>query len=196
MIFLYSGVSGTGKSLHSVADIRTKLKKGQNVIANFPIRVENIKSKKIGDFVYVSNEELTVKFLVEYALKNHVPEKQDQTLLVIDEAQSLFNPRDFNRKDRKDFNYFFSLHKKFGYSIILVTQNDKLLDHQIRCRIEYEFKHRKINNFKTIGMLFPVQTFVCITTWYGLCEKLGVEFFTCSKKLTSLYDINFKDLKG
>lgn len=188
MIFLYSGVPGTGKSLHSVADIRTKLKKGQNVIANFPIRVENIKSKKIGNFVYVSNEELTVKFLVEYALKNHVEGKEAQTLLVIDEAQSLFNPRDFNRIDRKDFNYFFSLHRKLGYSIILVTQNDRLLDRQIRCQIEYEVKHRKINNFKTIGMLLPVQTFVCINTWYGVREKLGIEFFTCSKRLTSLYD--------
>lgn len=84
--------------------------------------------------VFVSNEELTVKFLIEYALKNHIEGKEAQTLLVIDEAQSLFNPRDFNRKDRKDFNYFFSLHRKLGYSIILVTQNDRLLDRQIRCQ--------------------------------------------------------------
>lgn len=190
MIFLYSGTPGSGKSLHALKDIIFKLRQGGNVISNFPIKTDLIRSKKkpLGDFVFKENDELTVSFLIDYALKNHEKGVEAQTLIVIDEAQSLFNPREFSRVDRKDYNYFFSLHRKLGYNIILVTQNDRLLDRQIRVQLEYEVKHRKINNFKTIGMLLPVKTFACINMWYGVRERLGTEFFCYTKKLGSYYD--------
>lgn len=191
MIYLYSGTPGSGKSLHSIKDISFKLRRGGNVICNFPVSVDKLtpmKKCKLGDFVYKDNKDLTTKFLYDYALKNHIKGKEGQTLIVIDEAQSLFNPRDFRDVNRKDFNHFFSLHRHLGYNVILITQNDRLLDKQIRCLIEYEVKHRKINNFKTIGMLLPFKTFACVNYWYGVREKLGVEFFRYNKKLSELYD--------
>lgn len=190
MIFLYSGTPGSGKSLHALRDIIFKLRQGGNVICNFPVKYEQIRKgkKPLGQFIFKENDDLTVNFLIDYALKNHEKGKEAQTLLVIDEAQSLFNPREYARKDRKDYNYFFSLHRKLGYNIILVTQNDRLLDRQIRVQLEYEVKHRKINNFKTIGMLLPFKTFACINMWYGVRERLGTEFFCYTKKLGSYYD--------
>ena len=189
MIYLYSGTPGSGKSLHSIKDIVFKLKRGGNVIANFPVAVNKIKSKKsAGNFVYKDNKELTTDFLYDFALKNHIKGKEAQTLLVIDEAQALFNPRDFRDVNRKGYNQFFSLHRHLGYNVILVTQNDRLLDRQIRCLIEYEVKHRKINNFKTLGMLLPFKTFACVSYWYGVRERLGVEFFRYRKSLSDLYD--------
>lgn len=189
MIYLYSGTPGSGKSLHSIKDIVFKLKRGGNVIANFPVAVNKIKSKKsVGNFVYKDNKELTTDFLYDFALKNHIKGKEAQTLLVIDEAQALFNPRDFRDVNRKGYNQFFSLHRHLGYNVILVTQNDRLLDRQIRCLIEYEVKHRKINNFKTLGMLLPFKTFACVSYWYGVRERLGVEFFRYRKSLSDLYD--------
>lgn len=191
MIYLYSGTPGSGKSLHSIKDIVFKLKRGGNVICNFPVAVNKIKpvrNSKLGDFVYKDNRDLTTNFLYKYALDNHVKGKEAQTLLVIDEAQALFNPRDFRDVNRKDYNQFFSLHRHLGYNVILITQNDRLLDRQIRCLIEYEVKHRKINNFKTIGMLLPFKTFACVSYWYGVRERLGVEFFRYRKSLSDLYD--------
>lgn len=187
MIYLYSGTPGSGKSLHSIKDIVFKLKRGGNVIANFPVVTSKIKGCN-GKFIYKSNNELTSKFLIDFARKNHVKGKEGQTLIIIDEAQALFNPRDFARSDRRDYNTFFSLHRHLGYNVILVTQNDRLLDRQIRCLIEYEVRHRKINNFKTIGMLIPFKTFACISYWYGVKERLGVEFFIYRKTLSNLYD--------
>lgn len=190
MIYLYSGTPGSGKSLNSVRDIVNKLKSGGNVIANFPIKTDLIKVKKgkLGKFIYKENKDLTVKFLTEFALKNHVKGKEAQTLIVIDEAQALFNPRDFRDKSRKEYNYFFSVHRHLGYNVILITQNDRLLDKQIRCLLEYEIKHRKINNFKLIGKMLPFTTFACVTYWYGVREKVEVNFFSYSKKISSLYD--------
>lgn len=191
MIYLYSGTPGSGKSLNSIRDIINKISLGGNVIANFPIKTELIKphrKNKLGKFIYKDNKDLTVKFLTDFALKNHVKGKEAQTLIVIDEAQSMFNPRDFRDVNRKDYNHFFSLHRHLGYNVILITQNDRLLDKQIRCLIEYEIKHRKINNFKLIGRMIPWCTFACVTYWYGVREKIGVDFFTYKKKLASMYD--------
>lgn len=191
MIFLYSGTPGSGKSLNSIRDIVFKLQNGGNVISNFPININLIKpkrNKKIGKFVYKPNSDLTVDFLTDFALKNHVKGKEGQTLIVIDEAQSMFNPRDFRDKSRKDYNHFFSLHRHLGYNVILITQNDRLLDKQIRCLLEYEIKHRKVNNFKFIGKILPFSTFACVTYWYGVREKMDVSFFKYRKSLSNMYD--------
>lgn len=191
MIYLYSGTPGSGKSLNTIRDIIFKLRNGGNVICNFPIKVDLLKPRKgktLGKFIYKDNKDLTVKFLTDFALKNHVKGKEGQTLIVIDEAQSMFNPRDFRDINRKEYNHFFSLHRHLGYNVILITQNDRLLDKQIRCLLEYEIKHRKVNNFKLIGRLFPFSTFACVTYWYGVREKMGVEFFMYKKSLSNMYD--------
>lgn len=191
MIYLYSGTPGSGKSLHMAREILIWLKlKRKSVIANFDINYDIVDKKKKGNkgkFTYIANKNLTVSALVEYAKKYHIKGKERQTLLCIDECQTHFNPREFNRKDRLDWNNFFSQHRKLGFEVILTTQTDRLIDRQIRSLIEYEVKHRKVNNFK-IGKLLPFPCFCAITYWYGVRERLGSEFFTYSKKLSNLYD--------
>lgn len=195
MIDLYSGTPGSGKSLHVARDIFIKLNvKKQCVIANFPINLELISKKSKDKFFCFDNANLTVKALVDFAKENHVMGKEGQTLLVIDECQTFFNPREFARKDRLEWNNFFSQHRKLGYSVILVTQNDRLIDRQIRALIEYEIKHRKVNNFK-IGKLLPIKTFACVSYWYGVREKLDVSFFFFRKKYSRLYD-SYKMFEG
>lgn len=190
MIYVYTGTPGSGKSLHAIKDISVKLKFGGNVICNFPVATEKIKPLKnrdLGDFVYKPNHLLSVKFLIDYARDNHIKGKEAQTLIVIDEAQGIFNSRDFRDSNRKDFNYFFTIHRHLGYNVILITQSDRLIDKQIRCLFEYEIKHRKINNFKFFSFI-PVKTFACITYWYGVREKLSIDFFIYRKKHSDLYD--------
>lgn len=190
MIYVYTGTPGSGKSLHVIKDIVTKLKFGGNVICNFPVSAEKIKpfkKKKLGEFVYKKNSDLTVKFLVDYAKNKHVKGKEGQTLIIFDEAQAKFNSRDYRDSDRKEFNYFFTIHRHLGFNVILITQSDRLIDKQIRCLFEYEVKHRKINNFKFFRFI-PIKTFACITTWYGVREKLGTEFFIYKKSLSDMYD--------
>lgn len=195
MIYLYSGTPGGGKSLHMARDIMFKLRRGQNVIANFPINLEEVekgilgfKYKNLGKFTYIDNSELTVKFLLEYAYKNHKIGKEGQTLLCVDECQVIYNAREFNSKQRLEWVKFYSQHRKLGYNVILVAQNDRMIDRQIRSLIEYEQKHRKANNFGTIGMFIPFKLFACVTYWYGVRERIGVEFFTFQKKYSRLYD--------
>jgi zona occludens toxin len=211
MIYLYSGTPGSGKSLHTAQDICVKLGRGHRVIANFPVNLDEIKKKpfrrflertgckfkegqfekEIGEFVYKDNSELTVSYLVGYARKHHKLGKEGQTLLIIDECSVQFNPRDFGRKDRDRWIKFFQHHRKLGYNVILISQNDRLIDRQIRSFIEYDVKHRKANNFKALGMimtLMHIQLFVAVSYWYSVREKTGIEFFTYKKFFSKVYD--------
>lgn len=190
MIYLYTGSPGSGKSYHVARDIYNRLTKHKHkrVIANFKIDVSMIKKCK-GEFIYKDNSELTVEYLLEYAREKHVMGIENQTLLVIDEAQVKFNSRDWqiNRDERMKWIEFFSQHRKLGYNVIMITQFDRMIDRQIRSLVEYEVKHRKVNNFK-IGKLLPVTTFACVTYWYGVNEKIEVEFIFYRKKYSSIYN--------
>lgn len=191
MIYLYSGTPGSGKSLHVARDIYNRLvhnKKYPNVIANFPINEKLLKKSKGYKFIYKDNSELTVPFLVGYALEHHTLGKENQTLVVVDECQVIWNSREWQgNHNRMDWIKFFSQHRKLGFNFIIISQNDRMIDRQIRALIEYEIRHRKVNNFK-IGKLFPFPTFASVSYWYGVNERLGVEFFTYKKKWGKFYD--------
>ena len=59
-------------------------------------------------------------------------------MVIIDECQIIFNCRDFGRKDRGAWVTLFSQHRKLGFNFILITQNDRMLDKQIRALVETE----------------------------------------------------------
>ena len=136
MISLYSGTPGSGKSLHLANRLYWKVKNNMPVICNFPIAIEKITKKPRDCFTYVTNEELTPKFLKEYAQKYWEEKggrvKEDTILLVIDECQMMFNSRDWGRGDRKEWLEFFTIHRHMGYEIQLCCQFDRMLDRQIR----------------------------------------------------------------
>ena len=198
MIELYSGTPGSGKSLHVAERIYFSLsRKSQNVIANFDINLDVIKHQK-ASFTFVDNWDLTPDFLIKYAMENHQKDKREkmlenQTLLVIDECQILFNSRTSIRdKDRMAWCTFFTQHRKYGFTVILVTQFDRMIDRQIRALIEYNYLHRKVSNFGVIGFflgaLFAGKLFVSIKYWYGIGEKVGSEWFVFHKKYGRMYD--------
>lgn len=198
MITMYTGTPGSGKSVHLAKEMVFVLKKGKNVIANFEFNYEAVKSKKRGYFFQRENFELKVDWLVEFDELCHKKDRKGrtierQTYLVIDECQLIFNARSWNDRDRQKWNWFFTQHRKKGYELILVTQFDRLVDRQIRSLVEYEIKHRKVNNFGTGGLIVSLFTFghpvfACITYWYGVKEKCDVSFIMGRQKYYDLYD--------
>ena len=188
MITFYSGTPGSGKSFHLAHDIRFNLRHGKNVISTVNVDLNIISKngrKRIGDFTYVSIMELDVKFLYQYAFKNHVKGKEGQTLLIIDECQILFNPRDYSNKKRPDWILFFTKHRHLGYNIILISQFDRLVDKQIRSLFEYEVKHRKANN---LLLFLPFTFFVLIEYWYGARVVISKRPLLFRKSVASIYD--------
>ena len=199
MIYLYTGTPGSGKSLNVARLIHDRLRyasnkngflKGKNVIANFIIFTDKVKGEngKNFNFKYINNLDLNPKKLVEIAKKNFINGQENQCLLVIDECHILFNSRDWQKnQNRMEWVSFFTQHRKLGYEIVLVTQFDRSLDRQIRNIVEYQVIHRKLNNYKFFRLL-PTSTFIAITVWYGLNEKLSVNYFIYKKFYATFYD--------
>lgn len=178
-VTLYTGTPGSGKSYHVISDVMHYLRLGKPVIANFQLNFSAIKSDKkrkrcIDNFHYVKNNDLTVDFLVNFSMQYFKDKKikESQILLVIDEAQLMFNSREYARSNRMQFISFFSQHRKLGYECILVCQYDRMLDRQIRAIVEYEKLHRKLNNF-SIFWILPFTVFTCTQFWYSIRQKTG-----------------------
>jgi zona occludens toxin len=218
MIYLYSGVPGSGKSLHAAKDIIDNLNAGRTIFVNYTVNLNNkrlknmtgdcyyIPDRKIGTeyekeiiamsiknkFQYIPKSFLTPEFFYEWAKKNHKKGKENQSIIIIDESQRFFNPRDFSRQDRRKWIDFFIIHRHLGYKIILISPNDRLIDRQIRYTIDYEVKHRNVSRFGYVGMMlkiFHLKLFVGIYNWYGgTGTKDFSSFFWYHNYLGQLYD--------
>ena len=196
MIELYSGTPGSGKSLHVASEIRKRLKTHKRVIiGNFFVN-QNAIPKKKGVYLYVANNRLTPQRLLRFARKfsDHLGRrlKEGEILLVIDEAQLLFNSREWQNLSNTGWLSFFSQHRHYGYNVILIAQFDRMLDRQVRSLLEYEIVHRKVSRGGNIGLfvglLFNNNLYVAVTRWYPLKERVSGDFFIGTKKLYAIYD--------
>lgn len=196
MIELYSGTPGSGKSLHTAKEIRSRLKARKRIIiGNFCVNTKAIKRCK-GTYLFVPNDRLLPDRLLQFSrkLSRHLGRrlKEGEVLLIIDEAQLLFNSREWQNISRQGWLSFFSQHRHYGYDIILAAQFDRMLDRQVRCLIEYEEVHRKVSRFGYIGFFVGLFThdnlYVAVKRWYPIKEKVEGNFFFGSKKLFAIYD--------
>lgn len=221
MITLYSGTPGSGKSYHAAERCYTLLRNRKiNVIVNFDINLDvlslttigwlkyritqatkgKVKFKKYnkkrlkGHYEYRPNYELTIDYLMQFAQEHHKAHGEGQTIVMIDEAGTIFNCRDFAAKDRREWLDFFAMHRHYGFDFILIQQSDRQLDRQIRYCVEYEKAHRKVRNFKTLGwimaMLAGGQLFLVRTSWYASKSNLSnnSEMLRYRRRVAAIYD--------
>lgn len=190
MVNVYTGTPGSGKSLHCANMILFYLKHGKRVICNFPINTDIIKKKYRKNFFYIPDKDLKPHYLFEFAKAYHKEMREDQTYLIIDEAQRLF-PIDRIYELRRAWEEFFQLHRHYGYSIILVTQNLSYINKGIRIQTEYEVKHRKINNYGIGGLILTIlhiPLFVALTYWQGTKERIYSDFYLYKRKYGKFYN--------
>lgn len=120
--------------------------------------------------------------------------KEHQTLLVLDECQELFNNRMWAKNDRQDWIAFFREHRKYGYDVYLISQDDKVVDKNIRNILQFKVEHRSVKNYKFAGRLLAFlqggELFVWILSNYqirGQDARIHSEFFT-GKKFYNFYN--------
>lgn len=197
MMSIYDGTPGTGKSLHVIDDIRDYLRRGCNVIANFDFRVDLMGKSCKGEFLKKENRELQYPdWVKEYGLSHNLNKngsvKMGQTLLVIDEAQNVFDARQWNCSGRKEWNEFFAVHRHYGFDIILITQNIKSLDKRIQANAEFEVLHRNMKHYKNLGfvlsLFFGGHLFVWVKRYLSTKDKVASKWFIGSKRKFRYYD--------
>ncbi len=165
------------------------------IIGNFYVNTKAVSRRK-GTYLFVMNDRLTPDRLLQFSrkLSDHLGRrlKEGEILLIIDEAQLLFNSREWQNISRNGWLSFFSQHRHYGYDIILAAQFDRMLDRQVRCLIEYEEIHRKVSRFGYIGFFIGLLTnnnlYVAVKRWYPIRERVEGNFFFGSKKLFAIYD--------
>lgn len=194
MITLYSGTPGSGKSYYATKRIYEALNRPhpKPVIANFDI---NHETKNYDEYyTYLDNSAITPELLVNYSRKYFENNRfgEDKILLVLDEIQIIANSRTWADKSRMGLITFLSQHRHFGYEIVMIAQSANMIDKQFRPLIEYETKFRKLANFGIVGFLLSLLAFgrahCGVTYYYGLKERLGVNFFVTRSKIYKLYD--------
>lgn len=211
MIYFVCGRPGGGKSLTTAEYIYKALRKGKNVIANFEINMDYFKKcrhpEKLGRFIHVSNYEWkenayrnidprTRRFsyldgLYGFASNYHSMNrrkdgsiKENQTLFVLDECADLFNSRTFQARDRLAWCQFFRQHRKLGYKVYLIAQDDRDIDRQIRELLDKEVECRCVSSMKLfgrfLGLLCGGRLFVRIVRDYSL--KKGTRSVNASRE--------------
>lgn len=186
MIDLYLGSVGSGKSYHALKEGIEKTKqRGGFVVANFPIKAKTKKEEE--RWIYL--EDFSPKDLIRLSIERGSFGKEGRALVIVDEAGIKFNSRDWqvNPNERKEWIKFLSQSRKFGYDIILVAQDERMVDRQIRKLAEYNVKHIKLRNYKWMKLL-PWQIFAVIRFWNGATFKGQVSFLFFNPFLAKRYD--------
>lgn len=196
-IDVFTGVPGSGKSLHAAREVRYALdrKYPRPVIANFPLG-KDARVLHPEYFNYVPNEEMSagriIDFADDYWTNSGREFREDYILLVLDECQLLFNSRRWSDRSRMSYLEFLSQSRKYGVRIILIAQSAKMIDNQFRMLVEREYNHRRISAMGPIGALvaapFHGGLFLCVRSLFQVNERLGMELLLASKRDTRMYD--------
>lgn len=193
MIEIYVGAVGSGKSYHIMARGIAKIysRKNNIVVANFPIRFSERDIKRGIDkrWIYLDDDELNPMNLIKMSIENGYYGKEGHSLLVIDEAGVYFNARDWqvSVNTRKEWIKFISQSRKFGYDVVLIAQDARMIDRQIRSMAEYTVKHVKLRNYKWLKLI-PWQIFAAVSYWAGGSFKGSLSFVLFNPLIARRYD--------
>lgn len=202
-INVYTGVPGSGKSLHAAADIRDSLTRRypRPVIANFPLSADApLTDEQRVNFTFLPNEEMTAGRICgicdDIWHDSDRAFREDYITLVLDECQLIFNSRRWSDRSRMAYLEFLSQSRKYGVKVILVTQSVKMIDNQFRMLIEVEHNHRRIRSMGPAGWAvtapFGGRLFLIVRYLFQANERLGMGLFRGRKKDMQMYDSYIK----
>lgn len=94
--------------------------------------------------------------------------REGKGLLILDEAQLIFNTRDFGKN--KAWIEFFTQHRKLGWNVLLIAHHIQMIDKQIRPLVEIETRFRNLKNIRIPFLpipLSPVNAFFAVRFYAG-----------------------------
>lgn len=195
----FTGIPGSGKSLHCASEIRFALQRRypRPVLANFPLGPDApIAEDRRELFHYIPNEEMSARRITRFAedfwTNNDIAFREDYIILAIDECQLLFNSRNWSQNSRMSYLEFLSQSRKYGIKVILIAQNAKMIDNQFRMLVDVEYNHRRVSSMGPVGALialpFRGRLFMVVRRLWQVQERLGMSLFTARKADMMMYD--------
>lgn len=205
MIYLYTGVPGSGKSYHMAVAVYRAYKEGKNIFCNFEVNLDYLKKKfprsKAQVFILDSRDLLYPLGLIGYSLNyckrdENGRVEEGQSYLFVDECNKYFDSRTWNQTGRADWNDFFSEHRKYGFDVVLTTQCINDVDKKLRGRIEFEIKHFDAKHFTLFGKFLAflsgghlfIQRSQWITKGNYKANKIGSSFVRGKKRYYKVFN--------
>lgn len=192
MITAIVGTPGSGKSLKAAYDIIFDLKHGHNVITNFKIEPEKYFGKRrISKYTYFENYDMSVCALIRYCRKYHLPGKEHQTTLYLDEPD-FFDSRNLKSEMNKKWIKFLRLHRKLGFDVVIVTQDLAFIDPLVVKCIESYFQCCSLKHYKNLGFIlslfFGGNIFFANEYWRNKKIRLSTTMYRLNRKKARIYD--------
>lgn len=133
MILMITGHLGSGKTLLSVALAQTYLREGRRVASNLTLNLDHLVEptdrQTVAKLPYIP----TQAHLEELGRGHEGEYNEDRFgLLLLDEAGSWLNSRDWADKDRRGLFTWITHARKLGWDVALIVQDWESLDAQIR----------------------------------------------------------------
>nr|WP_229016373.1 zonular occludens toxin domain-containing protein [Neisseria meningitidis] len=132
MLYLITGVPGSGKTLKMISDLMTR-----EDLKNRPLYLDGIPEVK---------EDVIPHFPIPEgeSMKTWYKWAPTGAILVIDECQRIFRPRPSGSKV-PDYVAELETHRHMGIDIFLLTQHPRLIDVNVRTLIEHHYHISKTN---------------------------------------------------
>jgi len=152
-----------------------------------------MKVRDCGKVAVMDLRDIKPDLLMAYSLKYFQDHefKENSLLLVIDEAQLLFNSRSWNDSDRFPWLEFLSQHRHYGYKVILVAQDISMIDKQFRCLCEYDCRHTSSGSVSIVTRFLHIMGIkvTCAKYYFYDSEVLiSRDMYHISKKIYRHYD--------
>lgn len=133
-VYLVTGKLGSGKSLVAVGRAVDYASQGRKIVANFAIDLSQFPHRRGSKIADVACGVIPSRPTASDLLALGVGGETEETagLLILDEAATFLNSRDWNSADRKGVIDWFLHSRKLKWDVILICQHQSLLDKQVR----------------------------------------------------------------
>lgn len=191
MIFMVTGVLGSGKSYYAVRRIAAAMFEGKPVATNVELRPDFAeymvrhrpelllrpmrRSQLLGEDVrslaahYHYTEDLEELMAIRLAGAG-----ESRGVMVLDEAHGWMNARSWSSTDRKEIVDFFTRSRKLGWDVILIAQQPEMLDKQVRDLFEYSIVLRNLKRARYMGVPITLgaNLFLAIWSWWAAGKRI------------------------
>lgn len=154
-----SGGMGQGKSIFCVYMIKEALNNNLKVATNMDIFLDELMPSWNKSHIYRLSDQPTTNEIRAIGRGSNSKDESTFGLLILDEAGSFLNSRDWQNGDRSGFNHLSRMSRKLGWKLILITQHKDLLDKQIRLATITKFiSLRRLDKFAIpfFGFIFGI----------------------------------------
>jgi len=138
-LLLITGVAGTGKTLYCMQKyIIPELIKGNRVYSN----IDGLVLGRVSILYDVDIIQLERTYFKLKNPKRFWEEIEKNSMVVLDEAQNVFNNREWQSQDNNDCIKYLMEHRHYGHQLVFITPHIDALDAGIRRVCEFTYKHK------------------------------------------------------